>query len=36
MGRLCVLKKGLSRMAQVGLPHGGVCRMWGGQVVNMS
>jgi hypothetical protein len=36
VGRLCLPKMGAWKVAQIGLPHGGMCRMWGGQVVNLT
>ncbi len=36
VGRMCSTKRGIWRVAQVGLPHGGMCKMWGELIANMS
>jgi hypothetical protein len=36
VGRLCLAERGIWKVAQVGLPQGGMCKMWGGLVANMS
>lgn len=35
VGRLCLTERGIWRVAQIGLPHGGMCRMWVGLVANI-